>query len=300
MIVATVSIGTFWQPWLPYGIASIYNLVDKIVITNSGYNFPFFNKDNVPLEELGEMIKEIDCNGKIEEIKGIEFSEWERKLDPAVSKQEPFRFTKANTGIRALGTSACVNIVVEKYKPEHILHFDSDQVFFNNLKNITEYKGKGCQFWLIQAYSVSPWHCTKEHVDASFSDGPHFFKTDDISSDYPVYFYGEGAFMNATQEEFDKTWVAHFRETYPYKKGERIDRNKLFNLTFRRHLLYYVDLNRLQQQNKTLEEIVAQAYNTVAKKVYEYPMDKLIPAPQSPPEVCEIGPEKYIKEGYPK
>ena len=50
-------------------------MVDEIVVVNSGFNFPFFDKENVPLESVSIMLKEIDFNGKIHEIKGCTFED---------------------------------------------------------------------------------------------------------------------------------------------------------------------------------------------------------------------------------
>lgn len=66
-IIGVTGAGTYFCPWTCYGIAAIYHICDEIVIANGGFDLKNPKRDefNVPLPEVGDMLKEIDINGKI-------------------------------------------------------------------------------------------------------------------------------------------------------------------------------------------------------------------------------------------
>jgi len=288
-IVGIVTVGTYPVPWLKYCLASIYHIVDRIIVVNSGYNFPYFTEYDHPLADATHAIKQIDINGKIDEVQHARFE----SCDLVQSERE---------GLRALG-GTFASEYARKYSPEWLLQFDSDQVFFANVRNIHQLTTKdtdGYQFLQYLAYWITPWHCIPPELLSSYSDGAKFYRYGGKGGERQ-WWLGEGGIMNyREQKPCDLVTTAHFRECYPTPKGQPPDYDSAFYYQFRRAMFHLFDRNRLHKLNQSMQDIIVGAFNVAKEAVYERTKAGLFPAPIPPPEVVEIGPEKYVKEGFPK
>jgi len=74
-ITSILCTGTYYSPWFPYAIASIYKKSDKIIVVNAGHYLYNFNRGvwNIPLTRASDEIKFLDVNGKVLEIKNALF-----------------------------------------------------------------------------------------------------------------------------------------------------------------------------------------------------------------------------------
>lgn len=298
-IVGITGIGTYPVPWLKYGLASIYNVVDEIVVVNSGYNFPFFTEYDVPLLEESQMMKELDVNGKIREIQHVT---WEK-----ASKFGP-ELLESREGIRALGMTYA-NDVANDLGADWILRFDSDQVFFPNVKKVRELakgdKGDGFQFLEYKAYWISPNTMVKGG-EVSHSDGAKFYQSIGQQGQRQ-WFAGEGAIVHYRPQFPNKeVTTGHFREVHPALPDGTPDRRGLFLNYFQRMLFHNFDQNRLYagtdkpgwEKGLTRDEMILRAFNTA--RGIAYGKYDLVPSVPTAPLVIRIGASKYISEGFPK
>jgi len=293
-IVAITGVGTYPVPWLEYGIASIYNHVDEIVVVNSGYNFPLFTEYDVPLPEVSSMLREIDENGKIHEIQQVT---WEK-----VAKYGN-EIDRNREGIRALGMTYANDIAGYELGADWILKFDSDQVFFPNVKNIRELvkddTPDGYQFLEYKSYHISPQTMAvgREAQDVSHNDGTKLYKFPGQNGKRQ-YFYGEGAITHyREQAPSDAVTTAHLRECYPLRNGTH-DYQGLFLNYFQRMLFHSYDQGRLyrktkKEYDKTFDEMIVYAFESAKHRIFgNY---EIVPANPKPPEVIEIGAKRYIE-----
>lgn len=292
-IIGITGVGTYPVPWLSYGLASIYHAVDEIVVVNSGYNFPLFTEYDVPLPEATETIKELDVNGKIHDVQHVT---WEKaaKYGPELQPERE--------GIRAIGMTYA-NDVANDLGADWILRFDSDQVFFPNVKNvrevIAEAKTGGFQFLEYKAYWLSP-NLMLKGGEVSNSDGAKLFKAMNTEPKVGRQWYvGEGAIVHwREQTPSDAITTGHFREVCPPLKDGSIDRRGLFLYYFQRMMFHGWDQNRLYKgkrpgyAERTFDDMVLLAFNS-ARHIAHGPWD-LVPADPKPPPVIETGPLKYI------
>lgn len=263
-IIGITSVGTYEVPFLKYGLLSIYDHVDEIVVVNSGWNEDFTHC-HTPLDSVTEMIEEIDVNGKIYEKQHIT---WDT-CPNLISSRE---------GIRALGLTAANDEAINR-KADWILRFDSDQVFFDDVKNIrmltdsSTYVQCNCvecntnnnkifqnpsgyQFLEYKQY----WHNPLEWrigFEGSHSDGARLYE-----AEYGQWFLGEGSIMHyKDQAPTRQVTTGHFRESYPLVNG-KFNYDMFKNYIIRRYLLYQTDQNRLKGITKTFEEKLKIATDT--------------------------------------
>jgi hypothetical protein len=72
-VVSTMCTGTYYSPWFPYALASVYNRSDEIIVVNAGHDLKNFKRDvwYIPTQRVTDEIKYLDVNGKIKEIKEL-------------------------------------------------------------------------------------------------------------------------------------------------------------------------------------------------------------------------------------
>lgn len=258
-IIGITSVGTYEVPFLKYALLSIYDHVDEIVVVNSGWNKDFTHC-HTPLDGVTEMIKEIDVNGKIHEKQHVT---WNTCPNLVPSRE----------GIRALGMTAANDEAVNR-EADWILRFDSDQVFFNNVKNIrmltdsSNYvpcdcvecrenpqpifkNPSGYQFFEYKPYWLHPLQWAPESVPvvSSHADGAKLYEA------MPgQWFYGEGGIMHSKDQAPSKqVTTGHFREAYPLKDG-KLDEEAFRAYSIRRFMLYFIDQERLKGIERSYEE----------------------------------------------
>ena len=71
-LIGILSIGSYYSPWFPYTLSSIYDAVDQIVVSNHGYDLDDKGHSMGPLAKATESIKHIDIEHKVVELTDIE------------------------------------------------------------------------------------------------------------------------------------------------------------------------------------------------------------------------------------
>ena len=263
-IIGITSVGTYEVPFLRYGLLSIYDHVDEMVVVNSGWNEDFTHC-HTPVDSVTEMIEDIDVEGKIYEKQHVT---WD-----TCPNLEPNR-----EGIRALGMTAANDEAVRR-NADWILRFDSDQVFFDDVKNIRMLTDSstyipcdcvecsanneevlqnpsGYQFFEYKQY----WHNPLEWeigFEGSHSDGAKLYEAEPGQ-----WFFGEGGIMHYKhQAPSRQVTTGHFRESYPLVNG-KFNYDMFRDHIIRRYMLYQTDQNRLKGINRTFEEKLEIATNT--------------------------------------
>jgi hypothetical protein len=138
-IIGITSIGTFYSPWFPYTIASIYNICDEIVISNIGFNMnnpqPY---QLVPLAKVTEEIKRIDVNHKIVELKNFHLDKLSTKLTLMTQKEANDTNAERWFDIRGVGATAANEEAIRR-KADWILKTDTDQACYKDLSNLRHF-----------------------------------------------------------------------------------------------------------------------------------------------------------------
>jgi hypothetical protein len=138
-LTAILSIGSYYSPWFTYGIASIYNHVDEIIVSNVGYDLenPDINK-LVPLDRVTDEIKRLDVNGKIVELRNITPNTPEHKMVLTSQKIAEQKSIDNWCDVRGLGITSA-NDEARRRDAEWILKLDSDQACYKDIVNIKRY-----------------------------------------------------------------------------------------------------------------------------------------------------------------
>jgi len=177
-LAAILTVGTYYSPWTPFTIASIYPICDFIVVVNGGYDLknPNKNEYNIPLEKVTKNIVSLDNRGKIIEVKDFTIEDIEHKA-PLMTQAEASKQGMAETGailvwrgnwfdMRGLGLTLANEIAVKK-GASMILKIDSDQVCYKDTIELRteprglilhQYEFLGDVFHLAEPPPASPWN----------------------------------------------------------------------------------------------------------------------------------------------
>jgi len=220
-LVGILSIGTYWSPWFPFCIASIYPICDEIIVVNGGFDLknPCRDEWNIPLERVSREIATLDVDGKIVEVKDFSLEDIEHKA-PLITQAEASKQGMAQTGailvwrgdwydMRGLGLTLANEVAVKK-RADIILKIDSDQVCYKDaigLRKETQglilhqYEFLGDVFHLTEPPPASPWN------DSVFT----------YLAKAGQYYGGGGApcIAPATREPISKYHCAHLRYANP-------------------------------------------------------------------------------------
>lgn len=175
-IISIISIGTFWSPWFPYTVASVYNISDEIIIANSGFSMDNPNpKVLVPLERVSTEIKRLDINGKITELKNIDPNKLEHKME-LITQYEADHTGRAHNDDwcdpRGFGITAA-NEEANRRNPDWILKIDTDQACFKDVENLRKYLEKptftGLTFYQYE-FAQDIYHLSNPGPDSEYND----------------------------------------------------------------------------------------------------------------------------------
>lgn len=136
-----MAVGTYYSPWVPYTIASIYNHVDEIIIVNGGFdlNNPSKSEYIVPLKKISDIITKFDIQNKITEISNFSIFDVKhiytvaREYDKLFDKHQQIWYDQRGLNLTLAHETAI------KHKADMILKIDSDQVCYADLKGIKEH-----------------------------------------------------------------------------------------------------------------------------------------------------------------
>jgi len=283
------SIGSYWSPWFPFCIASIYPICDGIIIVNGGYNLKNPRKDeyNIPLKRVSREIATLDVDGKIIEVKDFSLDDIEHKA-PLITQAEASTIGLAETGarlvwrgnwydMRGLGLTLA-NEVAVKRGADIVLKIDSDQACYKDaigLRKETQglilhqYEFLGDVFHLTDPPPASPWN------DSVFT----------YIASKGQYYGGGGApcIAPSTREPTSKYHCAHLRYANPLFASEE---EKFEHFFGRLWFAYYTNEGLWGEE---LEKRASHGARELLKRVGK-------PSDVSAPEVCLEDPLSYIEE----
>jgi hypothetical protein len=149
-IIGIMSIGTYYSPWFPYTIASIYNVCDTIVVANVGYNINYPNENQwVPLKKVSGEIKRLDINKKIIELNKITSDSLRTKFPVMTQKEADSLHINNWYDMRGVGITAASEKAYS-LGAEWILKIDTDQVVYNDIDRLRHFlhvfPGNGVKF----------------------------------------------------------------------------------------------------------------------------------------------------------
>lgn len=288
-LVGILSVGSYYSPWTPFTLASIYSVCDLIVVVNGGFDLrdPCPDEWNIPLEKVSQDIAYLDIDEKIIEIKDFTFDDLEHK-SMLMTQVKAAKKDMAKVGetlvwsgdwydMRGLGITLANETAVKK-GANMILKIDSDQVCYRDVIGLRrETKGLilhqteflGDVFHLAEPPPASPWN------DSVFT--------------YPVkkgqYYGGGGApAIFVEREPTSKYHCAHLRYANPLFSTirERFEH-------FKGRFIFHLFTNEYGVFCEELFERAEKMARDLLKRVGK-------PAEVSPPEVCLEDPLRYIEK----
>lgn len=288
-LTGILACGTYYSPWTPYTIASIYKLVDELIIVNGGYSISNPNPEvyNVPLKQVTRDIEHLDVDGKVIEVKNFSMQDLEHKA-PLITQIEANKRTLAKTGdvliwtgnwfdLRGLNLTLANEIAVKR-GADMILKIDSDQVCY---KDVIGLKSEGRGLTLYQ-YEFAPdlFHLAEPSPSSPFSDSVFTYE-----AKKGQWYAGGGApVIYADREPNPKYHCAHLRYANPPFLS---DEEKFQH--FRDRSIFHLFTN---EYGKFCEELFKRAENGAREGLKR----KGFPSNVSPPECTLTDPLVYIQE----
>lgn len=294
-IIGITTCGTY-PAWTDYTIASFYNHVDKVILTNSGYDIYHPDKPLQPLERDHNLIKHIDIDNKIIEINPTqEQINTLFKTTLRTNKDEIGRSTSMT-----ISTQTAYNLPNPDNKQRWILKLDNDQILYPITRSLLEtlviqYPNKtGFRF-----AQYADYYHDFEHIgslpDEFTNDGSLFHKS------LPNQGYcGQGSpgYIRVNQHPIYNIQTAHMRRINPPDVNP-------YEYHFKRlwyHTMAPNSINEKYDRHLTNDEVIQiahkEAVSILRQKgsyIYDLPKDERIP--YEPPLVCKMGPIEYIKAG---
>jgi len=294
-IIAFTAVGSYPSFWLEYGVASVYNVVDEIMVVNGGlqgYSKPALSNDNYPLKREHEVLKDLDIDKKIVEMP----ASWDYAYPVCQKGREELRARNLTIGMLSAYNRGA----------DWILKFDSDQVFYTSVKQIRDLAEKkehlGYIFWNYTDFVGDLYHIDGIKEEGT-SDGSQFYRKGACQG-----YGGQGAPRIVEQFPHPEIKTAHLRRVVP----ENISEKEKYQFYFDRSL-YHIwsqneinehPINRNEGRKLTFEEMRSMAEGEAkhnAKSIGKYHVDgvKHPNVAICPPAVCLMSPSAYVKGGHP-
>lgn len=274
-LTGIVSIGTYYSPWFPYGLASFY-FCDLIVVTNGGYDMekPKKNEYNVPLEQVSKDISDLDIDGKVIELTGWTLDDLKTKLVLGTEKEHPP--TPFWADMRGIGLTLALEKAMER-GAVWILKWDSDQAGYSNC--ISFKKDLRSVIFKQFEFSRDIYHLSVPPPDSVFNDSVYSFKAHRNS-----FFGGGGApAIYSNRVPCEDYWCAHLRSANPVNLDLEMKYAHLYGRSWFRHFT-----NQGIWGKELEDRAKASAESTLGVDATESRVN--------PPEVCEMKPIDYIRE----
>ncbi|MHB8153775.1 MAG: hypothetical protein ACYDG3_12070 [Bacillati bacterium] len=291
-LIGIITIGTYYSPWFPYTVSSIYPICDEIVVANYGYDITDPKIDVlVPLDRVSEDIRHLDINRKILELRTCDPNKLRHKF-PIITQQEANE-KKTNDwyAVKGMGMTHANEIAVNR-GATHILKIDTDQVCYKDilrlrdrLDNSTDEGYIFHQYELAGLIGGTETYYSVPKPREPFDDSVFVYRA------YPWQWYGGGGspalgLMFGDRTKISDYHCAHLRSANPVWASEFDQFNHFFQ---RAWLRLYVN-----EFSKFCRELDMKAKNT-AQDMMEYHNKEL--ADIKAPEVCYYkDPLEYIKE----
>jgi len=291
MLIGCTCVGEY-SDWLHHSIASIYNVVDKIVIADSSPFGHFVDR------YINKLKKFPNAESKIHII----FEDWMYPPHPYAKglPQDPLNF-----GIGRIANSACVE--ARRLGATQILWFFSDHIFsptIKKIKGIPEGVDRRCQYWNFASF---------EHVELLFRDEEYEtrLKERNGQSDFEVSMFcmnrnagwegNEAAPRNVgSQINRRDIWFAHPRDFCP-------DKDRLWDYLYERFKVririrnlngeYDKQLSEEEEEEKVKVDVEGCIHSLGLRLGNKRKVGEHLAAPYTPEAM--LNPYKYVEEGKP-
>lgn len=208
-LIAITGIGSYYSPWFPYSLASVY-FADEIIVVNGGYDphDPRPRDYNIPLKEVGVVIRELDVRHKVTEVTGFTLADLRHKLELRTQKEiNEQHLDGSKYGDQR---AVCMTLAQEtavKHGATRILKFDTDQVLYEDCVKLAVWKDSlTCYQWEFEglAFNVGD-------PDSPYNDSVFTYPAEEGS------FYGAGCAPAIPGERTPTALVhsAHLRHAVP-------------------------------------------------------------------------------------
>ena len=275
-LTGIITIGTFYCPWFPYGLASFY-FCDEIIVVNGGFDLksPQKSEFNIPLKQVSRDISDLDVDGKVYEWTGWTLKDLKHPLILATEKIHPP--TPLWVDMRGLGLTLALEKAVER-GADWILKWDSDQVGYKNTVLLTQDLLDG---YLFKQHEFAPnvYHLADPQPDSPFNDTVYTFKAD------PQDFFGGGGapHIRTHRKPSVRYWCAHLRSANPIDLSISEKYDHFYGRCWFR---LYTNQGLWGKELQDKSSASANAMLGIKGK----------PSPIPPPEVCKMKPLEYIEE----
>lgn len=302
-IVGISTCGTY-SSWVDYTVASFYNMVDKIVVINSGYDI--YNPESGAIHRLERehsLLQKIDIHNKILEVNPTQ-SDIE-ELFSIKGKCDKGKDEYGRAGNITLATMTAHNLPNPDNKIRWILKADSDQIFYKfrrqDLENlILQYPNRsGFRFAQYADFFHDFEHIAEGLPNDFTNDGALFYQ-----SKKNQRYGGQGSpDTHVDQQPIYTIKTAHMRRINPPDiEPYEYHFKRLWYHTFGPNQIMEHDYNRKTGMQFTNEQIIKIVHNdtlailrTKGKLIKDLDYDERIPIKR--PLVCEIGQIEYINRG---
>ncbi len=303
-IIGITTTGTY-PSWTDYCVASMYNLVDKIVVVNAGYDINNPETGAIHrLERDHNLLSKIDINDKI-----LEFT-------PTMENIETIFKTTCKKGQDEFGKSTSMTLATqiahklfETTLPHFILKLDSDQILYGLTRQklldetINKYPTKtGFRFSQYADYLHDFKHI--DYIPDEFTnDGALFYKS------IPNQGYrGQGSpgYINVDQQQIYTVRTAHMRRIPPPGiMSVEYHFKRSWYYTYAQNSImehkYNVSTGKKMTDEQVMEFAHKETVRLLEHKGSLIPTGKQncnIPIPYEMPLVCKMTLLEYIKKGY--
>ena len=282
-----------YESWLKWTVASIYNMVDEIIVINGGIdiNDPD-GPDNIPLAREIRQLKDIDVEQKITQIK----PSWDK-----------VKFAKKETCEAGRGRNISLAFqYAYAAGADWIYKLDSDQIVHNitreNLDDLSESGDRlGITGYRFAEYAdfFRRYDRAQALPDNFTDDGSLFFK-----ANKQAWATGQGSPVHySDQREIHDLRTFHMRRINPPDLNEYIYHYKRFYY----HLwgpnsILELGENKTLGRKLTHEEIVKKAkaqtkalITSCGKPKSHFSSEKF---PPHKPKIIDMGCKEFIKQGY--
>jgi hypothetical protein len=176
-MIGITCVGTYWSPWLPYTVASIYPICEKIYIGNAGLdiNHPDQQQYLVPLPQVKKMVAEIDVDNKIVVVENFNPSEIAGRPVRMLTQFQAGKQTDPDWfDPRAISFSAAL-WQAKRDGGKHFMNIHSDEVMYDDNVALLASDGKkgriAFQYEIARdAFTLSP-----QQPGAPFDDSVYTF-----------------------------------------------------------------------------------------------------------------------------
>ncbi len=213
-IGAIIGTGTYYSPWTPWTLASIYKVCDEIIIVNGGVDVekPNLQESEIPLKQVSRDISELDVEGKIIEI--TDFSLLKKKV--ALMSQYFANIMKLKEWVDLRGRNyTLASEQANERGINYVMRVDTDEVCYADVEKFAG-REQGAVLWQYE-FVGDIRHLAEPPPDSPYNDSIEYYKID--PRDW--YFGGRAPVIHNPMEKTPDIHCAHLRFANPEELSKR-------------------------------------------------------------------------------